>query len=93
MGPGPDSATRGAVTQTVEDALANMGYQQSDPADFRLAFSDVYLDRNKPLANTGIEIVKQPEEKFTIAFFDAQTGKLLWRGWGRAEARRRGRCA
>jgi len=28
----------------------------------------------------GIDIHRNPEEKFTIAFFDAQTGRLLWRG-------------
>jgi hypothetical protein len=60
-----------------------MGYQQGDPADFTVAFSDVYLDKEKLLGNTGIGIVKGPEEKFTIAFFDAKTGKLLWRGWGK----------
>jgi len=56
---------------------------KGDPADFTVAFSDVYLDKEKALGNTGIDIVKGPEEKFTIAFFDTQTGKLLWRGWGK----------
>jgi hypothetical protein len=81
--PGLDSTTRQEITRAVEDELANMGYQQGDPADFTVAFSDVYLDKEKLLGNTGIGIVKGPEEKFTVAFFDAQTGKLLWRGWGK----------
>ena len=81
--PGLDSATRQDITRAVEDELANMGYQQGDPADFTVAFSDVYLDKEKALGNTGIAIVKGPEEKFTVAFFDAHTGKLLWRGWGK----------
>jgi hypothetical protein len=81
--PGLDLKTREQVTEAVDDELANMGYQQGDPADFTVAFSDVYLDKEKALGNTGIDIVKGPEEKFTIAFFDTQTGKLLWRGWGK----------
>jgi hypothetical protein len=81
--PGLDSKTREEVTQAVEDELANMGYQEGDPADFTVAFSDVYLDQDRMLGNTGIEILKYPEEKFTVAFFDAQTGKILWHGRGK----------
>jgi hypothetical protein len=78
-----DPQTRQEVEEAVNDQLARFGYQQADPADFTVAFTDVYLDQNPMLGNTDIEIIKYPEEKFTVAFFDAQTGSMLWRGWGK----------
>jgi Domain of unknown function (DUF4136) len=77
-----DPGTRYEVEQTVDDELVKMGYRQGDPADFTVAFSDIYLDP-EPMTPLGIQIYRNPEERFTIAFFDARTGHVLWRGWGK----------
>jgi hypothetical protein len=82
--PTMDPGTRYEVEQTIDDELANKGYQKGAPADFTVAFSDSYLDPST-MTVIGIDIHRTPEEKFTIAFFDAQTGRLLWRGWGKED--------
>jgi hypothetical protein len=59
----------------------------TDAADFTVAFTDVYIDKGGMPWNTRVEIAKYPEEKFTVAFFDAATGEVLWRGWGKENLR------
>lgn len=81
--PAMDPELRQEVEESIDDELANKGYQNGDPADFTVAFTDIYLDRDRTVPYTDIEIVRNSEEKFTVAFFDAQTGRVLWRGWGR----------
>lgn len=39
--------TRYAIEQAVDDDLAERGFQKGQPADFVVAFSDVYIDRNR----------------------------------------------
>ena len=36
---------------------------------------------------SGMELYRTPEEGFVVAFYDAKTGKLLWRGSGREHFR------
>ena len=81
--PTMDPATRYEIEQTIDDELAKKGYRKSDPADFTVAFTDIYLDKDRLATFADIEIYRYPEEKFTVAFFDAQTLRLLWRGWGK----------
>lgn len=54
------SSTRYEVEQAVNDDLAQKGYQQGQPADFLVAFSDAYIDRNRsdpgPLGVEGFGI-------------------------------------
>ena len=54
------SSTRYEVEQAVNDDLAQKGYQQGRPADFLVAFSDAYIDRNRsdpgPLGVEGFGI-------------------------------------
>jgi hypothetical protein len=45
--PTMDAGTRYAVEQAVDDDLADKGFQRGEPADFVVAFSDVYIDRNR----------------------------------------------
>ena len=45
--PSMDAGTRYAVEQAVNDDLADKGFQRGEPADFVVAFSDVYIDRNR----------------------------------------------
>jgi hypothetical protein len=80
--PAMDPELRREVEESIDDELANKGYQEGDPADFTVAFTEMYLDPDRTIPSTDVEIARNPEEKFTIAFFDAQTGHVLWRGWG-----------
>ena len=80
--------TRQEVEQAVNDQLARLGYRQAAAADFTVAFTDLYIDKGGMPWDTRVEIAKYPEEKFTVAFFDAATGELLWRGWGKENLRR-----
>ncbi len=54
------SSTRYEVEQAVNDDLAQKGYQQGQPADFLVAFSNAYIDRNRsdpgPLGVEGFGI-------------------------------------
>ena len=57
--PTMDAGTRYAVEQAVDDDLADKGFQRGEPADFVVAFSDAYIDRNRsdpgwPLEGAGI---------------------------------------
>jgi hypothetical protein len=79
--------TRQEVEQAVNDQLARLGYRQAAAADFTVAFTDVYIDKGGMPWDTRVEIAKYPEEKFTVAFFDAATGEVLWRGWGKEDLR------
>src|SRR5512132_1875552 len=45
--PTMSAGTRDAVEQAVDDDLADKGFQRGEPADFVVAFSDVYIDRNR----------------------------------------------
>lgn len=45
--PSMDPGTRYEVEQAIDDDLANKGFQSGAPADFVVAFSDAYLDRNR----------------------------------------------
>src|SRR5215831_4058679 len=85
-GLGNDPTMRGGrrdeVEQSIDAELASRGYQKGEPADFTVTFSDAYLDTNVASPLFGAPIYPNPQERFTIVFFDAQTGRLLWRGWG-----------
>jgi hypothetical protein len=61
--PTMDAGTRDAVEQAVDDNLADKGFRQGEPADFFVAFSDVYIDRNRsdsgwPFEGPGIDAVE-----------------------------------
>jgi hypothetical protein len=61
--PTMDSGTRYAVEQAVDDDLADKGFQRGEPADFVVAFSDVYIDRNRsdpdwPLEGPGMDAIE-----------------------------------
>jgi Domain of unknown function (DUF4136) len=61
--PTMDAGTRYAVEQAVDDDLADKGFQQGEPADFVVAFSDVYIDRNRsdpgwPFEGPGIDAIE-----------------------------------
>ena len=45
--PTMSSGTRFAVEQAIDDDLADNGYRKAEPADFVVAFNDVYIDRNR----------------------------------------------
>jgi hypothetical protein len=45
--PTMSAGTRDAVEQAVDDDLADKGFRRGEPADFVVAFSDVYIDRNR----------------------------------------------
>jgi hypothetical protein len=47
--------TRDAVEQAVDDDLADKGFRRSEPADFVVAFSDVYIDRNRSAPGWAFE--------------------------------------
>src|SRR5512144_3071652 len=53
--PTMDAGTRYAVEQAVDDDLADKGFQQGEPADFIVAFSDVYTDRNRSAPGWAFE--------------------------------------
>src|SRR5262249_28329673 len=78
-----DPGTRYEVERTIDDELARKGYRKGTPADFTVAFSDKYVQSSTVTA-LGV-IHREPEEKFTIVFFDAPAGRVLWRGWGRED--------
>ncbi|MFO1113746.1 MAG: DUF4136 domain-containing protein [Rhodospirillales bacterium] len=58
--PTMSSSTRYEVEQAIDDDLAQKGYRQAQPADFLVAFSDAYIDRNRsdpgPLGVEGFGI-------------------------------------
>ena len=61
--PTMDAGTRYAVEQAVDDGLADKGFQPGEPADFIVAFSDVYIDRNRsdpgwPFEGQGIDPIE-----------------------------------
>jgi Domain of unknown function (DUF4136) len=45
--PTMSAGTRYAVERAIDDDLAEKGFQRGEPADFVVAFSDVYIDRNR----------------------------------------------
>lgn len=45
--PTMSSGTRWAVEQAIDDDLADKGFQKDEPADFVVAFNDVYIDRSR----------------------------------------------
>jgi hypothetical protein len=45
--PSMSGGTRFEVEQAIDDDLADKGYRKDEPADFVVAFSDVYIDRNR----------------------------------------------
>jgi hypothetical protein len=53
--PTMDAGTRYAVEQAVDDDLADKGFQRGEPADFVVAFSDVYIDRNRSAPGWAFE--------------------------------------
>ena len=53
--PTMDAGTRYAVEQAVDDDLADKGFQRNEPADFVVAFSDVYIDRNRSAPGGAFE--------------------------------------
>ena len=53
--PTMDAGTRYAVEQAVDDDLADKGFQRGEPADFVVAFSDVYIDRNRSAPGGAFE--------------------------------------
>lgn len=73
-------STRDEVEQAVDDDLAQKGYQQAQPADFLVAFSDAYIDRNRsdpgPLGVEGFGVsVGSSEgvtESQTVAYDDME---------------------
>jgi hypothetical protein len=53
--PTMDASTRYAVEQAVDDDLAEKGFQRGEPADFVVAFSDAYIDRNRSAPGWAFE--------------------------------------
>ena len=53
--PTMSAGTRDAIEQAVDDDLADKGFQRSEPADFVVAFSDVYIDRNRSAPGWAFE--------------------------------------
>src|SRR5512132_127471 len=53
--PTMSAGTRDTVEQAVDDDLAEKGFQRSEPADFVVAFSDVYIDRNRSAPGWAFE--------------------------------------
>ena len=53
--PTMDAGTRYAVEQAVDDDLADKGFRHGEPADFVVAFSDVYIDRNRSAPGSAFE--------------------------------------
>ena len=53
--PSMSAGTRYAVEQAVDDNLSDKGFQQSEPADFVVAFSDVYIDRSRSAPGGAFE--------------------------------------
>ncbi|MBK8174965.1 MAG: DUF4136 domain-containing protein [Rhodospirillales bacterium] len=103
--PTMDEDTRYVIEQAINDDLAQKGFELGQPADFAVAFSDAYIDRNTSAsgwafegpaieATEGVagsqmeayddmEVYRSPQERFTIIFLDAHTGRLLWRASGK----------
>lgn len=58
-------STRSTVEDAVDDDLAQQGYQEGAPADFLVAFNDVYVDRNRmdpggPFDGPAVEVSESP---------------------------------
>ena len=53
--PTMSAGTRDAVEQAVDDDLADKGFRRGEPADFVVAFSDVYIDRNRSAPGSAFE--------------------------------------
>ena len=53
--PSMSAGTRYAVEQTVDDNLADKGFHRGEPADFVVAFSDIYIDRNRSAPGGAFE--------------------------------------
>lgn len=79
--PTMSSSTRYEVEQAVNDDLAQKGYQQAQPADFLVAFSDAYIDRNRsdpgPLGVEGFGVsvgsAEGVTESQTVAYDDMES--------------------
>ncbi|MGE5779706.1 MAG: DUF4136 domain-containing protein, partial [Hyphomicrobiales bacterium] len=53
--PTMSAGTRDAIEQAVDDDLSDKGFQRSEPADFVVAFSNVYIDRNRSAPGWAFE--------------------------------------
>ncbi len=53
--PTMSAGTRYEVEQAVNDNLADKGFRQDSPADFVVAFNDVYIDRNRSAPGGAFE--------------------------------------
>src|SRR5512147_1107788 len=49
------AGTRHAIEQAVDDDLADKGFQRGEPADFVVAFNDVYIDSNRSAPGWAFE--------------------------------------
>ena len=71
--PSMDPGTRYEVEQAIDDDLANKGFQSGTPADFVVAFSDAYLDRNRSapmwaFEGPTIEATEGPDGSQVVGF-------------------------
>lgn len=79
--PTMSSSTRYEVEQAVNDDLAQKGYQQAQPADFLVAFSNAYINRNRsdpgPLGVEGFGVsvgsAEGVTESQTVAYDDMES--------------------
>lgn len=53
--PTMSAGTRYTIEQAVDDDLSDKGFQRSEPADFVVAFNDVYIDRNRSAPGWAFE--------------------------------------
>jgi Domain of unknown function (DUF4136) len=75
--PTMDPGTRFEVEQAVDNDLAQKGFRRGQPADFVIAFSDVYLDRNRsapgfPFEGAAIGALEGVNESQIVAFDDME---------------------
>lgn len=81
--PTMSSSTRYEVEQAINDDLAQKGYQQAQPADFLIAFSDAYIDRNRsdpgPLGVEGFGVSIGGAEGVTESQTEAYDDMELYR--------------
>lgn len=75
--PSMAESTRLEIEQAVDDDLADKGFREGDPADFLLAFSDTYLNRNRSapggaFEGPGVEVTEGVSGSQVVAYNDME---------------------